>query len=84
MNAQEIEKKLVRTIREQFYCNDVKIEHGTTFRGDLGCDSLDEIELVMALEDEFAIEISDEDAEKISTVGEAVAYLTKRVTPNEK
>jgi acyl carrier protein len=44
---------------------------------DLGADSLDTVELIMEFEDEFGIEISDEDAEKISTVGEAIGYLEK-------
>ena len=86
MNTQEIEKRTIRVISEQCYCHGEKdkIKPESTFRGDLGCDSLDEIELVMALEEEFEIDISDDDAEKISTVGEAVAYLATRVTPNAK
>ncbi|UCF10945.1 MAG: acyl carrier protein [Candidatus Bipolaricaulota bacterium] len=50
-----------------------------SFVDDLGADSLDTVELIMEFEDEFGIEISDEDAEKISTVGEAIAYLEKLV-----
>ncbi|BCJ85153.1 acyl carrier protein [Effusibacillus dendaii] len=46
-----------------------------TFKDDLGADSLDVVELVMELEDEFDLEISDEDAEKISSVGEVVRYI---------
>lgn len=52
---------------------DVKME--ASFKEDLGADSLDVVELVMELEDEFDMEISDEDAEKISTVGDAVNYI---------
>ncbi|MDD4334675.1 MAG: acyl carrier protein [Desulfotomaculaceae bacterium] len=52
---------------------DVKVE--SSFVDDLGADSLDIVELVMALEEEFELEISDEDAEKIRTVGEAVKYI---------
>ncbi|WP_458413931.1 acyl carrier protein [Schinkia sp. CFF1] len=52
---------------------DVKLE--ASFKDDLGADSLDVVELVMELEDEFDMEISDEDAEKISTVGDAVNYI---------
>ena len=47
------------------------------FIDDLGADSLDTVELVMALEEEFAIEIQDEDAEKITTVQDAIAYITE-------
>lgn len=53
--------------------SEVKLE--ASFKDDLGADSLDVVELVMELEDEFDIEISDEDAEKISTVGDAVNYI---------
>jgi acyl carrier protein len=52
---------------------DVKME--SSFKDDLGADSLDVVELVMELEDEFDLEISDEDAEKITTVGEVVKYI---------
>jgi len=53
--------------------SEVKLE--AKFKDDLGADSLDVVELVMELEDEFDLEISDEEAEKISTVGEVVAYI---------
>lgn len=50
-----------------------------TFLDDLGADSLDVVELIMAIEEEFDIEVPDEDAEKITTVGEAVAYIQKKL-----
>ncbi len=53
--------------------SEVKLE--ASFREDLGADSLDVVELVMELEDEFDMEISDEDAEKIATVGDAITYI---------
>ncbi|MCM3610802.1 MULTISPECIES: acyl carrier protein [Caryophanaceae] len=56
--------------------NEVKLE--ASFTGDLGADSLDVVELVMELEDEFDMEISDEDAEGMSTVGDAVSYIEKK------
>lgn len=52
-----------------------KVTENATFDGDLSADSLDVVELVMALEDEFDVEIPEEDAEKIRTVGDAVRYL---------
>lgn len=55
--------------------SEVKVE--ASFREDLGADSLDVVELVMELEDEFDMEISDDDAEKIATVGDAVSYIEK-------
>ena len=56
--------------------SEVKIE--ASFRDDLGADSLDVVELVMELEDEFDMEISDDDAEKIGTVGDAVSYIESK------
>ncbi|MGB8957074.1 MAG: acyl carrier protein [Tumebacillaceae bacterium] len=55
---------------------EIKLE--SSFKEDLGADSLDVVELVMELEDEFDIEISDEDAEKINTVGDVVNYITSQ------
>lgn len=57
--------------------SEVKVE--ASFRDDLGADSLDVVELVMELEDEFDMEISDDDAEKIATVGDAVSYIEAKV-----
>ena len=56
--------------------SEVKLE--ASFTGDLGADSLDVVELVMELEDEFDMEISDEDAESMTTVGDAVTYIEKK------
>jgi acyl carrier protein len=58
--------------------SEVKLE--ASFRDDLGADSLDVVELVMELEDEFDMEISDEDAEKIATVGDAISYIESKVS----
>ena len=55
-----------------------KVSEEATFDGDLSADSLDVVELVMALEDEFDVEIPEEDAEKIQTVGDAVRYLESK------
>ncbi len=57
-----------------------EVKDEASFIDDLGADSLDTVELIMAFEEEFGIEIPDEDAEKLSTVGEAIAYLNKSVT----
>ena len=56
-----------------------KIEVASRFREDLEADSLDLVELIMAFEDKFGAEISDEDAQSITTVGEAVEYIEKRM-----
>ena len=55
-----------------------KVTYDASFVDDLGADSLDTVELVMAFEEEFTIDIPDEDAEQMRTVGEAIAYIEKR------
>ncbi len=72
MNLEERVKKIVAD-QLGLDKNDVRID--ASFVGDLGADSLDTVELVMALEEEFDTEISDEDAEKITTVKEAIEYV---------
>ena len=70
-----IEEKVKSIIMEQLGVDDDEVTSTASFTDDLGADSLDQVELVMALEEEFNIEISDEDAEKIKTVGDAVKYI---------
>ncbi|TET52517.1 MAG: acyl carrier protein [Actinobacteria bacterium] len=64
-----------KIVVEQLSVEDSQIEPGVSFVDDLGADSLDLVELIMALEEKFEIEISDEHAEKITTVKEAVSYI---------
>ncbi len=73
--ADNIEERVHNIVCEQLGTTRDKITAETSFINDLGADSLDTVELVMALEEEFDIEIPDEDAEKIKTVGEAVSYI---------
>jgi len=70
-----VEDRVRRIIVEQLAVSDKEVNGTASFVDDLGADSLDIVELVMALEEEFSIEISDEDAEKIKTVGDAVQYI---------
>ncbi|HID56775.1 TPA: acyl carrier protein [Candidatus Poribacteria bacterium] len=74
-----VEEKVKEIIAEQLQVDAEKITPEASFIDDLGADSLDTVELVMALEEAFDIEIPDEDAEKIRTVGEAINYIKERV-----
>ena len=70
-----IEERVKKVIEEQLSVNQDQITRDASFIDDLGADSLDTVELVMALEEEFGIEIPDEEAEKITKVGEAIDYI---------
>jgi acyl carrier protein len=74
-----IEKRVKEIIVEQLGVNENEVTPEAKFVDDLGADSLDLVELVMALEEEYNIEISDEDAEKILTVGDAIEYIKSHV-----
>ena len=70
-----IEERVKKVIEEQLSVNQDQITREASFIDDLGADSLDTVELVMALEEEFGVSIPDEDAESIKTVGDAVSYI---------
>jgi len=78
-----IEEKVKEIIAEQLGVKKEEIKPESSFVDDLGADSLDTVEIVMALEEEFGIDIPDEDAEKISTVGEAIQYIENKVKEKE-
>ncbi len=78
-----VEEKVKDIIAEQLGVKKEEIKMESSFIDDLGADSLDTVELVMALEEEFGIEIPDEDAEKMTTVGEAVKYIEEKVKDKE-
>jgi len=74
-----IEERVKKIIIEQLGVKPEQVTTDASFVEDLGADSLDTVELVMALEEEFECEIPDEDAEKITTVQQAIDYITKHL-----
>jgi len=81
MSQEETFEKVKKIVAEQLEIDDLsKVTPEANFATDLGADSLDTVELVMALEEEFDIEIPDEEAEKILTVGAVVDYISNKVT----
>lgn len=73
----EIRAKVIKIVSEHLDVEEAKITDTSSFVDDLGADSLDQVELVMAFEEEFNIEIPDEAAEKIATVADAVSFIEK-------
>jgi acyl carrier protein len=72
---ENVEQRVRKIVAEQLGVNETEIKNESSFVDDLGADSLDTVELVMALEEEFETEIPDEEAEKITTVQQAINYI---------
>lgn len=79
MGSEEVFEKIKETIIEQLGVTDTAVTMEASFIDDLGADSLDIVELIMALEEEFDLEIPDADAEKIVRVGDVVEYIKEHV-----
>lgn len=73
----DIETRVKKLVAEQLSVDPAKVEMNASFTKDLGADSLDQVELVMAIEEEFNVEIPDEAAEKLETVGDAINFIKK-------
>ncbi len=80
MSQQEILERVRKIVAEQLEVDPSQVTPAANFANDLGADSLDTVELVMALEEEFEIEIPDEAAEQIATVQAVVDYISNKVT----
>jgi acyl carrier protein len=78
---ENIEGRVRKIVAEQLGVAEADVKNESSFVDDLGADSLDNVELVMALEEEFDCEIPDEEAEKITTVQQAIDYVTKNAKP---
>jgi len=79
MERDELLKKVKAIVADKLSISEDQITEEASFIEDLGADSLDTVELVMALEDEFSLDIPDEDAEKLTTVGKALDYIVGHV-----
>ncbi|MDD5593526.1 MAG: acyl carrier protein [Candidatus Margulisbacteria bacterium] len=75
MDEQKIYDDIKKVVVEQLGVSESEVTREASFVDDLGADSLDTVELVMALEEAFSIEIPDEDAEKIKTIGDTISYV---------
>jgi len=73
---ENVEQRVMKIVAEQLGVNETEVKSESSFVDDLGADSLDTVELVMALEEEFDCEIPDDEAEKITTVKQAVDYVS--------
>lgn len=78
----DVKERVKQIIVEQLEVTDEEITMESSFDDDLGADSLAQIELVMALEEEFKIEIPDEEADKIRTVQQVIDYVTEHISPD--
>lgn len=79
MTTEKVEQRVKKIIAENLDVEPDDVTNEASFVDDLGADSLDTVELVMAFEEEFGIEIPDEDAEKILTVGKAIDYIKEKI-----
>ena len=78
--AKPVEERVKEIIVEQLGVEEDEVNPNAKFIEDLGADSLDTVELVMAFEEEFNVEVPDEDAEKLQTVGDVVTYITDKTS----
>lgn len=79
MKMEEVKAKLKEIVMDRLNAEEDQIKPEASFVEDLGADSLDIVELIMGIEEEFDIEIPDEDAEKLTTVGEALNYVKSKL-----
>jgi acyl carrier protein len=79
LTKDEIRAKIKKIVVENLGVSEDQVTDDAQFAQDLGADSLDQVELVMSLEEEFGAEIRDEDADSLNTVGDAINYIEKRI-----
>lgn len=78
-NTEELETKVIKIVAEKLSIDEKSVTVASRFQEDLGADSLDVVELLMEIEEEFGVSISDEDSEKLVTVGDAVRFIATKL-----
>lgn len=79
LDSSELEAKVIKIVAEKLSIDEKSITTASRFQEDLGADSLDVVELLMEIEEEFGVSISDEDSEKLVTVGDAVRFISSKL-----
>jgi len=79
MDSKTVEAKVIKIVAEKLNIEDKNISAASRFQEDLGADSLDIVELLMEIEEEFGVSISDEESEKLKTVGDAVKFIGSKL-----
>lgn len=79
LDAKQLEMKLVKIVAEKLNIEEGNIKTASRFQEDLGADSLDIVELLMEIEEEFGVNISDEESERLKTVGDAVKFIAAKI-----
>ncbi len=79
MDVKELELKLIKIVAEQLNIEEKNVTAASRFQEDLGADSLDIVELLMDIEEEFGVNISDEESERLKTIGDVVKYITTKL-----
>lgn len=79
LDAKQLEMKLIKIVSEKLNIEEGNIKVASRFQEDLGADSLDIVELLMEIEEEFGVNISDEESERLKTVGDAVKFIAAKI-----
>jgi len=79
MDNKEVETKVLKIVSEKLNIGEKSVSLASRFQEDLGADSLDIVELLMEIEEEFGVSISDEESEKLKTVGDAVSFISLKL-----
>ena len=79
MDSKSVETKVIKIVAEKLNVEDKNVSAASRFQEDMGADSLDIVELLMEIEEEFGVNISDEESEKLKTVGDAIKFISGKL-----